>query len=117
MELSADEKGLSAEDRRRLQELQGDLDEAETRNDLGHATRLRAERDMLLARLAGETDAHDAEPARARERARINVTRTIKDAIARIREHDGALARHLAHAVHTGAWCSYAPETEVRWAL
>jgi len=119
MELLADDKGPSADDRRRLQELQADLDEAETRHDLGQATRLRAERDDLLAKLAGETGLgeHDTEAARARERARINVARTIKDAIARIREHDAALARHLALAVHTGAWCSYAPETEVRWTL
>jgi hypothetical protein len=119
MELAADEKGPSTEHRRRLQELQDDLDDAETRNDLGQATRLRMERDLLLAKLAGETgvDARDSDAQRARERARVNVTRTIKESIARIREHDAALARHLATAIHTGAWCSYAPETEVRWSL
>jgi hypothetical protein len=46
----------------------------------------------------------------ASERARINVTRRLKDAIARIAEADAELGRHLAASVQTGTWCSYDPE-------
>jgi non-specific serine/threonine protein kinase len=44
------------------------------------------------------------------ERARINVTRAIKAALARIQEHSPALGRHLARTVRTGIYCSYAPD-------
>ena len=53
------------------------------------------------------------------ERARINVTRTIRDAIRRIGEHDPALAHHLTASVRTGATCRYAaaPAATAAWEL
>ncbi len=121
LELVADDEGPSVEDRRRLKELETDLEEARNRNDLGQAMRVQAEMEPLVSRLASAIGlgVQDAESMRARERARVNVTRTIKDAIARIREHDASLARHPAHAIRTGTLCSYAPEpgAEVPWSL
>ncbi|MGH7820442.1 MAG: hypothetical protein ACREQ9_11750, partial [Candidatus Binatia bacterium] len=64
-----------------------------------------------LTRAAG-LGGEDTEVERAVQRARVNASRTIKDAIARIREHDEALARHLANAIRTGTFCSYRPEPE-----
>jgi hypothetical protein len=74
---------------------------------------------LLLERSAPEAvDAAEPVPAHdARERARVNVTRAISTALARIAEHHPALARHLAATVRTGAFCSYTPDPRlpVRW--
>jgi predicted ATPase len=43
------------------------------------------------------------------ERARLNVTRAIRSAIARIRDRAPATADHLDQAVRTGTRCSYSP--------
>ena len=43
------------------------------------------------------------------ERARLNVTRAIRTAITRIREHAPGAAAHLDRAVRTGTRCSYSP--------
>ena len=48
-------------------------------------------------------DQHEA----ARERARLRVTKRIKDAIAKIRLTHPELARHLATCIRTGYSCSY----------
>jgi tetratricopeptide (TPR) repeat protein len=48
-------------------------------------------------------------PSAGAERARINVTRTIRDAVRRIRAHDRALGEHLVRSIRTGARCVYAP--------
>jgi hypothetical protein len=47
------------------------------------------------------------------------VTKAIRDAMDRIPGHDPALARHLRHAIHTGALCSYEPDprTNSRWLI
>jgi AAA ATPase domain len=95
--------------RARLAELREDLAEAEACADLGRAERARAEIEQLegeLARalgLGGRTRRSGA----AAERARVNVQRRLRDAIARIAEQDAALGRHLEWAVRTGLYCSY----------
>lgn len=74
---------------------------------------------LVLERSAPEpVDAAEPMPAHdARERARVNVTRAISTALARIAEHHPALARHLAATIRTGAFCSYTPDPRlpVRW--
>ena len=47
------------------------------------------------------------------ERARVNVTKAIKAALARIRDQRPALWRHLANTIRTGTFCSYAPDPRV----
>ena len=49
--------------------------------------------------------------AAVNERIRVNVTRTIRAAINRIRESDNTLGQHLDGTVHTGTYCSYRPGT------
>ena len=104
--------------RRRLADLESDLAEAERRNDVGRQTAAREEMVRLRAQLARAAGLYgdDAEVERAVQRARVNVSRTM-DAIAKIREYDQALARHLANAIRTGVLCSYTPElgAEPRW--
>lgn len=52
-----------------------------------------------------------------RERARLMVTKRIKDAIARVRQSHPDLARHLATAIRTGYTCGYhcADESQQPW--
>lgn len=93
----------------RIRSLQADIDEAESWNDIARATRAQEELDVLvqeLARASGlgrgaRTFTSDA------ERARVNVTRAVRSAISKIREHDVNLASHLERSVRTGAFCSY----------
>jgi hypothetical protein len=40
----------------------------------------------------------------------VNITRAIHGALARIRAHSPALADHLDATIHTGTFCSYAPD-------
>ncbi|WP_131106241.1 ATP-binding protein [Ornithinimicrobium sufpigmenti] len=103
--------------RARLGALDADIDEA---TEDGDETRLRTaqdERDALVAELARATglggrlrvDKSDA------ERARINVTRTVRDAIERIGTDCPRLTEHLRSSVRTGTWCAYHPTTPVIW--
>jgi hypothetical protein len=108
-----------AEYRRRLAELDDDLAEAEDHHDAGRAAKLREEREFLVAELSAGLGMG----ARARragddvDRARKAVRARIRDAIGRIEAVHPALGRHLALAVRTGTYCSYEPETSVRWTV
>lgn len=107
--------------KQRIRDLQDEVAEAETFNDSERASRARAELDALIQELSrgvglGGRDRRAASPA---ERARINVTKTIKDALRRISEHDGALGDHLSSTIRTGTYCSYTPDprVEISWQL
>ncbi|MPZ73468.1 MAG: hypothetical protein GEU74_09590 [Nitriliruptorales bacterium] len=97
--------------RRRLDELQSDIDEAEADNDLYRAEKARVERDSLIAQLSAATGlgGRDRRLGDERERARKAVTARIRDAIARIKRVHPRLGAHLHNAVQTGTWCTYAP--------
>jgi hypothetical protein len=45
----------------------------------------------------------------AAERARVNVTRRIRDAIEKIGEHLPDAARYLDNTIKTGTYCKYTP--------
>lgn len=94
--------------RRRLEELQDELEEA----DSERAARARDEMDFLAHELAGAVGlaGRDRRAPSEVERARVNVTKAIKAALARIGEHSPALARHLASTIRTGTFCSYVPD-------
>jgi len=55
--------------------------------------------------------------ASAAERARLNVTRAIRAAIARIAQWDEPAGRALEQDISTGCYCSYEPKqgSGVRW--
>jgi hypothetical protein len=98
--------------RARISELEGDLDQAEARNDPGHAERARSELEALrteLARAVG-LGGRVRRTGRAAERARVNVQRRLVEAIRKVNEAHPALGLHLQKAVRTGAFCSYVPE-------
>jgi hypothetical protein len=97
--------------RQRLADLDADLAEAAEWNDTERASRIRAEKDFLVRELAAATGlgGRPRQLGSESERARLNVTRAIRTAIARIREHAPDAAAHLDQAVRTGSRCCYAP--------
>jgi tetratricopeptide (TPR) repeat protein len=98
--------------RRRLSELDEDISEAEALGDAERAARAREEREFLARELASAMGigGRNRVAASASERARVNVTRTIRSSLARIAEHDAALGRHLEATLRTGTFCSYTPD-------
>ncbi len=97
--------------RRRLIEIEEDIAEATALADLGRMAQARAEREFLareLSRAVG-LGGRDRRAGSASERARASVTRAVRQALARIREHHAALADHLERVVRTGTHCAYLP--------
>lgn len=105
--------------RRRLAELDLEIDEATASNDPYRAERARGERDAVIAALKDATGlgGRDRNLGDERERARKAVTGRIREAIARIARVHPALARHLSESVTTGLWCSYKPVLQTSWEL
>jgi hypothetical protein len=105
--------------RTRLRELEDDLAEAEAGHDAARASKIRTEREFLIAELTGAVGlgGRARRPGDPVERARKAVAGRIKDAIERIENVHPQLARHLGHSVHTGTFCSYEPEHPMRWRM
>jgi hypothetical protein len=105
--------------KRRIVDLREEVDEADAFGDDERAERARAEIDALVAELARAVGlgGHDRVAASAAERARLNVTRALRAAIARIGEAVPDLGRHLDRRVRTGVFCAYepTPEDSVPW--
>jgi len=101
--------------RARLEELQEELREAEGFADAERAARAREEMEFLARELAGAVGlgGRDRRAPSDAERARVNVTKSIKAAQQRIGEHSPALGRHLASTIRTGTFCSYVPDPRV----
>ena len=105
--------------RRRLSALAADLDAADRVGDHAAAERLEAERQALTAELrraAGLAGRNRLASLEA-ERARVNVTRTLRAAIERIAPAAPGAAAHLRVSVRTGTACRYepAPGGPARW--
>ena len=98
--------------RGRLEELRDDQEEAERWGDLERAARAREESDFLARELAAAVGLGGRDPRAPSdaERARVNVTKAIRSAIARIGEQSPALGNHLARTIRTGTFCSYVPD-------
>ena len=105
--------------RRRLAEIEEDIEEARTMGDAARATQAEAERDFLVRELSRAVGlgGRDRRAGSASERARASVTRAVRQAMTRIRQHHPPLGRHLDHAIHTGTYCAYLPDPRVpsRW--
>jgi hypothetical protein len=97
--------------RQRLDDLRDDLAEAEAFHDPERARKAHHEIDALTHELAraiglGGRDRPTGSPA---ERARINITRTLRAAITHITHTHPGLGHHLNTTIHTGTFCSYQP--------
>jgi tetratricopeptide (TPR) repeat protein len=106
-----DERAKSAY-RRRLAEIEDDIEQARTLEDAVREAQADAERDFLVRELARAVGlgGRDRRASSDSERARSGVTRAIRKAIARIGEHNPQLGEHLNQAVRTGTYCAYVPD-------
>jgi hypothetical protein len=95
--------------RARLLALDAELEQAEAAADAARSARLERERSALAAELARAVGLG----GRARlsgsstERARVNVQKRIKEAIARVHDVDAALGQFLEAHVSTGTFCCF----------
>jgi tetratricopeptide (TPR) repeat protein len=98
--------------RRRLVEIEEDVEQARALGDASREAQADAERDFLVRELARAVGlgGRDRRAASASERARSGVTRAVRQGIARIGEHHPQLGEHLNRAVHTGTYCAYVPD-------
>jgi len=107
--------------RRRLDELRTDLAEAREFNDLGRIEHAETEIEFLTRELSQAVGlgGRTRRAASTAERARVNVTRGIRTAIAKLRENHPRLGEHLSESVRTGTFCCYAPAEpgHTRWSL
>jgi tetratricopeptide (TPR) repeat protein len=101
--------------RRRLAEIDEDLEEARQRSDLGRVAQAEDERDFLIRELSRAVGlgGRARRAGSASERARVSVTRAIRHALSRIRQHDPPLGEHLDRAIRTGTYCVYLPDTRI----
>jgi hypothetical protein len=98
--------------RRRLAEIEDDIDQARALGDAERAAQADAERDFLVRELARAfgLGGRDRRAASASERARAGVTRAIRQAMARIGEHHPQLGEYLRRTIRTGTYCGYHPD-------
>lgn len=107
--------------KQRIADLRAEIDQAEEWNDPARAEAAQRELDFIARELAAATGlgGRARMAASDAERARVNVTRALRSAIARIAEADPRVGGHLQQAVRTGAFCSYEadPIAPVEWIL
>jgi tetratricopeptide (TPR) repeat protein len=107
--------------RRRLREIEEDIQEARAMGDIARAAQAEAEHEFLVRELARAVGigGRDRRAGSASERARSAVTRAIRQALVRICHHDPQLAAHLDRAIRTGTYCAYLPDPRAapRWKL
>ena len=107
--------------RRRLAEIDDDIETARTAGDHVREEQADTEREFLLRELSRAVGlgGRDRRAGSASERARAGATRAIRQAIARIKEHQPDLGQHLERAIRTGTYCSYLPDTRLpaQWDL
>lgn len=116
----ADARALAAY-RHRLQEIDGELDDADAAGDQARGEELAAERAALLAELRGATGlgGRPRTTGSTEERARVTVRKAVAAAIDAVHTVDPVLARHLTTYVRTGLHCRYEPDPDapVEWRL
>lgn len=98
--------------RRRLVEIDDDIEQARAIGDDERAAQADTERGFLVRELARAfgLSGRGRRAASASERARAGVTRAVRQAIARIGEHHPQLGEHLNRTVRTGTYCAYFPD-------
>jgi hypothetical protein len=113
-----DEKAREAY-RRRLLEVDDDIEEATRHNDPVRLELAQRDRDFLIAEL-GRTVGLGNRPrlvGGSAERARTSVARAIRYSLTRLAEHHPNAATHLDQRVRTGTYCVYVsdPVVSIDW--
>jgi tetratricopeptide (TPR) repeat protein len=98
--------------RRRLAEIDDDIEDAIRMNDPGRAELARDDRDYVVAELTRSVGlgGRSRTFGGAAERARTSVSRSLRYALERLGRHHPALAAHLERSVQTGTYCRYDPD-------
>jgi tetratricopeptide (TPR) repeat protein len=98
--------------RRRIAEIDDDIEQARAIGDAERAAQADAERGFLVRELARAfgLGGRGRRAASASERARAGVTRAVRQAMARIGEHHPRLGEHLSRTIRTGTYCAYLPD-------
>ena len=113
------DSAAAASYRQRLGELAAELDAADAAGDAERASRAEAERQWLLAELrrASGLGGRMRRTTAESERARVNVTRTLRTAVGRISAAAPRAGAHLHASIRTGLECRYdpAPGGPSRW--
>jgi tetratricopeptide (TPR) repeat protein len=105
--------------RRRLADLEEEIDDADRAADIERSARAAAEKEALVAQLAAAYGL-GGRPRRAGdpgERARQTVTARIRDALGRVEAAHPDLGLHLRRSVRTGRICVYEPDTPIDWSV
>ncbi|GAA2875053.1 AAA family ATPase [Nonomuraea rubra] len=105
--------------RRRLGQLDEEIDRAAERGDDDRAARLDEERAALLSELraAAGLGGRTRRLGDEAERARKTVTARIRDTLRKLDHAHPELAAHLRASVSTGSTCGYRPQEEITWRL
>ena len=107
--------------RHRIESLRAEIDEALEAGADQRAESLQAELDQLVAQLAQAfgLGGRSRRAASAAERARLNVTRALRAATARVSEELPEAGKVLDQRVRTGLYCAFEPgDTDVvRWSF
>jgi uncharacterized membrane protein len=104
--------------RHRVEALRSDIEEALGDDRLEAAEALQDELDQLIAQLAQAfgLGGRSRVAASAAERARLNVTRALRTALARLAESLPEAGASLDRGVRTGLYCAYEPRgNDLRW--
>ena len=98
--------------RRRLAEIEDDIEQARALEDTEREAQADTERDFLVRELSRAVGfgGRDRRAASTSERARVSVTRAVRHAIDRVGEHHPQLAEHLDRTIRTGTYCAYVPD-------
>jgi tetratricopeptide (TPR) repeat protein len=106
-----------ADYRRRVLELEAEVDDAQRCADLARAERAEDELDRVVSELAAGLGfgGRDRSMTDEAERARQAVRARIRYTLDRLEDVHPELHRHLDRSVRTGTFCSYQPERETSW--
>jgi class 3 adenylate cyclase len=105
--------------KRRITELEQEIEEAQERGGGEASAAAREELDALITELAAAYGLA-GRPRRSPdpvERARKAVSHRLRNALSRIDRAHPRLGRHLAASIRTGEFCSYQPERDIIWSV
>ena len=105
--------------RRRIEDLRSGVEDALDAEDDDRAARLQTELDELVAELARSfgLGGRDRRASSTAEKARLNVTRALRAALAKLIEALPEAGAALDRRIRTGTFCAYEPQADdiVRW--
>ncbi len=105
--------------KKRIRELQIELEEAEALHQMERIDTLREEYDRILDHLSQSLglSGKSRTIGSTLEKARSAVTWRIRSVIKKIETLHPDLGKHLSKSIKTGTYCSYSPELTIDWSL